>query len=407
MAEREDATVHANHTRQMLIRTALSAAIALAWSCGGDDPVTPGTTPPPPPPGLSFTDFQPADAIIGQPDGNSGTQNGGAGSVNGAGIKGPFGNATGSLYVPDHLNRRLLGFNTIPGTDGMTADFVVGQPDCTSVDMSTVSASRFTGVDCHVSGGKLFVVSHDENRVLIWNSLPMGDVPADIVLGQANFTASTPHLTQTGFNTPLRVMTGGGRLFVLDTLNDRCLIWNTIPTTNNAPADVVVGQANFTISGASVSQTSFGTPRALWTDGTRLMIGESDGDRVLIWNSIPTSNGDPADLVVGAPDFDTPGALFDPWGIASDGRSLFVADGFNARVLIYDTIPTTNGGAPTGVLGQSNFTNIASNDDDQNGVEDATPTRRTMGGPTSVAILGTRLIVADQTNYRYMVFQSN
>ena len=38
----------------------------------------------------------------------------------------------------------------------------------------------------------------------------------------------------------------GGKLYVADTQDNRILIYNKIPTTNNAAADVVVGQPNFT-----------------------------------------------------------------------------------------------------------------------------------------------------------------
>ena len=37
-------------------------------------------------------------------------------------------------------------------------------------------------------------------------------------------------------------------LFVADTQNNRVMVWNTLPTKNNQPADFVLGQPNFTTS---------------------------------------------------------------------------------------------------------------------------------------------------------------
>ncbi len=111
------------------------------------------------------------------------------------------------------------------------------------------------------------------------------------------------------------------------------MIWNKIPTTNGANADVVVGQPDFTSNSAATTQTGMGEPEGLWSDGTKLVVADFDNNRVLIWNSFPTSNGAPADVVVGQPDFtsadtpDTPDAqsLRQPGGVASDGTRLFVA----------------------------------------------------------------------------------
>ena len=48
----------------------------------------------------------------------------------------------------------------------------------------------------------------------------------------------------------------GSKLLVCDKDNNRVLIWNTVPTTNGQPADVVVGQTDFTSSGFGTSSSS-------------------------------------------------------------------------------------------------------------------------------------------------------
>ena len=43
-------------------------------------------------------------------------------------------------------------------------------------------------------------------------------------------------------------------------------------------------------------------PTSVTTDGTRLFVSDLGFNRVLIWNTIPTANGQAADVVVGQPD---------------------------------------------------------------------------------------------------------
>ena len=91
----------------------------------------------------------------------------------------------------------------------------------------------------------------------------------------------------------------------------------------------------------------------------------------------------------------------------SDGTRLFVADGGNDRVLIFNTIPTQNGAAADEVLGQPNFQvdlvssgagGIASTTVDSTSAVDVTPT------PTSLAFDGLNLYVADPLDNRVLVF---
>ncbi|HEX5132536.1 MAG TPA: hypothetical protein VFX92_08620 [Candidatus Krumholzibacteria bacterium] len=127
--------------------------------------------------------------------------------------------------------------------------------------------------------------------------------------------------------------------------------------------------------------------------------------RILVWNAIPTSNYQPADVVIGAPDSVTVGDVT-AWGLPSDGTNLYVAETDGRRVLIYRPIPTANGALPSGVLGQSDLAHFAYNDDNQDGTADATPSRRTFGYPSSVTIIGRKLYVTDEGNNRIMVFNS-
>ena len=84
----------------------------------------------------------------------------------------------------------------------------------------------------------------------------------------------------------------------------------------------------------------------------------------------------------GVRDGPTAQTLNSPAGIWSDGTGLVVLDTSNNRALIWNEFPTSNFTAADIVLGQNDFTRNTRNDDNQDGVQDATPTARTLNLPS-------------------------
>lgn len=379
--------------------------------------------------------FQAAAVVIGQAD-FTGTSPDQGGTPDANTISGPYGNpgmANGVLYLPDYGNSRLLGFNTVPSVNNTPADFVLGQPDFTTTN-APLSATGFNGTQTVAfDGNKMFLASYEANRILIWNTIPAsGGVPADIVLGQSDFTTGTAeNCTATGLDTPETVSVALGKIVVTDSDHNRVLIWNSVPTSNNTAPDIVLGQQDFTHCAANdndndgasdvASAATFDTPAGVWTDGTRLVVLDRYNNRVLIWNSFPTSHFTPADVVLGQADFvnitdnddDQDGAtdlaptartLNNPYdGVYSNGRQLYVADNGNSRVLIWNDFPTSNFTPADVVLGQADFTLGASNDSDGDGVSD-TASAQTLSYPTGIYFSGNQLIVADNSNNRYLIY---
>src|SRR3989338_7347821 len=174
---------------------------------------------------------------------------------------------------------------------GMAADVVVGQPDFTSsaADNGGLSGRSLDSPEtgAHSDGKRLFIVDRDNNRVLIWNSIPTTNFArADVVVGQPDFTSSTANNGGRSARTlsdPRGVSTAGGKLFVADAGNHRILIWHAIPATNFVPADVVVGQPEFASGGANnggISARTLQTPRKVFSDGTRLFITDQLNHRI-------------------------------------------------------------------------------------------------------------------------------
>jgi DNA-binding beta-propeller fold protein YncE len=95
-----------------------------------------------------------------------------------------------------------------------------------------------------------------------------------------------------------------------------------------------------------------------------------------------------------------------PYGVASDGGRVFVAETTNNRVLVFETFPTSNGASADTILGQDNFTHKAANDDDQNGSKDSHPTARTLNSPNGVFVApgSNDVYVTDYGNNRILKF---
>src|SRR3989338_2717615 len=132
---------------------------------------------------------------------------------------------------------------------------------------------------------------------------------ADVVLGQPDFgfnTANNGGISASTFNLARSAFMGERKIFVTDQISHRVLVWSGIPKSNFAPANVVLGQPDFGSNAANNggrSASSMNQPSGGFYDGRKLFVTEFGNHRLLIWNSPPLVNTAPADLVIGQPDF--------------------------------------------------------------------------------------------------------
>lgn len=437
-----------------------------------------------------------------------------------------------SFYDGTHLftcnGARLLVYGGIPANPGVMPDLVVGQPDIDTLATATSSSLFGKGV-CTVpwsDGHRLVVVN--QNRVLVWNTLPTTPLtPADLVLGQPDFSSNAfdnGGVSATTLEGPQSIDSDGTRLAVADTLNNRVLVWNTFPVRVDQPPDFVVGEPDFTSNGSAAGATPlyqawgvafnatgmfvssllsapFGlahvpsvtvnnpqTDFIALTSGYALLpastiVGASnvavtpngglavrdaylqrvamlrtvptgpasidfvlgqpdpvhvvenpvsssslsigmalgsgrevmvpDGNRLLVFDTPPTYNFEPASRVVGQPGFTTNGpvdyrgisasTMAGPADVAASGDFVAVADRGNNRVLLYRAAdvatPSPTLGAAV-VLGQPDATSYVPD------LDQRTPSAARMSGPAGVALDGTHLIVADTENHRVLIWNS-
>jgi hypothetical protein len=291
--------------------------------------------------------------------------------------------------------------------------FDLTQPVAASA--STLFGPR--GAALAAPSGPLVVADTGHHRLMIWRQCPIADhAPADIVLGQADFYAEGRNAKGEAGAATLNVPTGVAAtpdiLAVADPWNHRILLWHRHPERDNQPADVVLGQADFT----STLANRGGDPRAdtlNWCYGVAiigdtLVVCDTGNRRVLVWGTIPTENGRPADLVLGQDSMtcrdenggrgvDARGMRW-PHGVVMVGAALFVADSGNNRVMAWTRMPTRDGAPCDVVLGQADM--ITCEHNRARYLPDAT----CLNMPYSCAALDDRLLVADTASSRLLGF---
>lgn len=332
------------------------------------------------------------------------------------------------LVIADSQSHRVLIYNSIPTTNGIAADVVIGQPDFLGKNVNQGNFSLPTAKSMYnpsgvaIVAGKLIVTDTSNNRVLIYNSIPSANnTAADVVIGQSTMTARASGISATELNSPTKSFydTVSGKLFIADTNNHRVLIYNSIPTTNGAAANAVIGQPNLTANsanqGGSAAANTLRYPTSAKVFNNKLAISEghhtfpssSDGNnRVLIYNTIPSTNNVAADVVIGQPDFatvtagNTASKMRSPGDIGYDGTNLLVYDVGNHRVLVFSGIPSTSGAAALQAVGQSTLTNSSC------GTASASRLCNTQTAYGGIHFVNSHLLVSDMSRNRVLRFNS-
>jgi uncharacterized protein (TIGR03437 family) len=225
--------------------------------------------------------------------------------------------------------------------NGQAARLVIGQPSFSARDAG-ISASNLL-----ISNGRLYATDAAQH-VLIFDlakipgphddDLPIVQAASCLACGFSPIAVSNQPLLQ---GSPA-VSIHGTTVALADTPNHRVLIWrDTRVSAANQMPDIVLGQSNAEL--LSIQGSTLIEPISVTFDGKRLFVGDAALRRVLIWNSLPTVNNQPADAVLGQRNFmsietsEVPRAdsIRRPTALLSDGTNLFIADPADRRILVF------------------------------------------------------------------------
>ena len=348
---------------------------------------------------------QRADLVLGQEIFTTGDYN--HGGLSGRSLAYPTGvtfDETGRLWILDSSNGRALMWSPVPPTSFAEAALVVGSASFTSMPggsclgSTTVCASSS---QLAAKGGKLVIAARD-HRVMIWNPGPATNgSAASIVLGQASFNEFARGNGAAELDEPSGVWTDGTRVAVADTANDRVLIWTSFPTTNKQPADLVLGQPGFGMSGCPSTQTgaTMCFPISVYSDGASLFVVDAGNQRVLVWRSFPTASGQPADFAIGQPDLTTKGGGHGASQLASPGDVTTVGDHLFISDKFNNRVLVFS---PIPTASGASASRVLGQPNFE--TTSTGTTQETLNGPSGLVVGGNKLYVTDTLNHRVLRF---
>jgi len=362
------------------------------------------------------TNGQAADLVLGQANFLGTAPNNGGLSARSMDYPYSLGSDGTRLWIADAQNQRVMQWNAAPTTNHQPADLIVGQLSAIATTTGPSQSVMGPSSQSCSDGTRLYVSDAKNNRILVWRTIPTATgTAADFVLGQPGFTSIANGAGAANLYTPMAIWCDTTRVVVADRSNNRVLIWTTRPDANAAPANVVLGQSAFGLGHGSqqlpTSASNMYFPRGVHFDGTRLFVSDSLNHRILVWNSLPTTNGQAADYVIGQTSLTAGVAnagvngavsatgLHAPDAVMVHNGSLFVSDEGNNRLLVYTPVPTASGAAATAVIGQNTLT--------MTGRPKETPTASTFYGLGGFTIVGNNLFVADYGFHRVLRFALN
>lgn len=175
------------------------------------------------------------------------------------------------------------------------------------------------------------------------------------------------------FDHPSGLATNGTNLLLMDRVNNRILVWNTAPTSSSTTPDFVLCQPNTTsiAAGSALNQCNWPSD-AVVTPDNKLLVADSDNNRILVWNSMPTSTGASASFAIDL------GTDAWPWGIWSDGKKVVASLTGKGQLKFWNSFPTSGSDAASFTISGSNSS--------------------CLGTPRGITSDGTRLLVGEHNS---------
>lgn len=318
------------------------------------------------------------------------------------------------LFIGDFGNKRVVGFNNLTNISHKDFDFSLGMPHSNQDFFKTgITSGRFLPRELDYKNGLFMFADGENNRVLIFDGIPKINQKPRVILGQPDYESNSANnggLSAKSLNKPMFAKFIDGKIFVSDSLNNRVLVWNSLPTSNFKNADFVLGQPDFitnTVNTGGLSASSLRYPLGIDKVGDKFFVADYENRRILIWNSIPTSNVG-ANQVMGQANLTSVSAVasantfLGPTGFNFENGKFFVVDALASRILVYKNFDLNSADFSIVnadiVLGQPNFTSttvwkVASK-----------ITAQSLNQPSKLEIFDGKLFVADTYHHRILVY---
>ena len=332
----------------------------------------------------------------------------------------------------------LINSNSGSQITGTNATKVFGQTGFTQTGSATSATTLKSPTGVFFYQNRLYVSDTGNHRVLRFNTYASGTANNAIgqnglTTGAANALATSTNITsadslsylpnQAHAGSWLGSVSGTDYLIIPDTANHRVLIYQGIPTTDAAQANVVIGQPDKITATENNTKTlnvyadeySLSRPTAVYYNNGRLYVVDSGNHRVLIYEGIPTTDHSRAHTVIGQSNFNNKNAdyssnlasqprrsLDNPTSMWVGSNYILIADSNNNRGLVFSTNITTGtfGQQAIGVIGQPDFTTNTPGSGN-------TGTASILSTPVGIASNNeTNVAVVDKANNRVLVWNS-
>ncbi len=309
--------------------------------------------------GIPTSTGQPADVVLGQADFyTEGPRADETSRENGFHLPTGVGIWKGRLHLADAWHHRVLVWNTVPTATNTPPDYVIGQANLSEIEPNRGGEANSTslywpyGIGYH--HGWFYIADTGNRRVLGWKGLPEPNQPPDLLLGQDTYFDTLENrggaVDVNTFRWAHAFAATNEVLYIADAGNHRVLGWQ-LPLTEDRPADVVIGQADF----ESAWELPYGAqgahrlrfPYALAVEDEVLAVADTANNRVLFWPDPPQQGaGAPATAVIAQNNLDENGenrwfaveadTLCWPYGLHMHKGTLAVADSGNNRIVLWD-----------------------------------------------------------------------
>lgn len=274
------------------------------------------------------------------------------------------------LFVADTYNSRVLVFDVSTITSGENAIYVLGQPDFTSVDVTPTQSSMDMPNSIVYDNTRklLFVNDMSMNRILVYDTATISNgMSASYVLGQPDFTTAFGDGTlasQIKYPYVVEYDSATKWLFVADSFNDRLLVFDTNSMSNGMNASYVLGSSDINSAGTTApTQSSLYRPEGLAIDqeSRRLFVTDFN-ERMMIFDINSITNGENAIGILGRSNYTDSTAQtisqssIEAWGDAdfdTATNTLMLADASNNRLLQYTFVRILTTSLPSGTEGVS------------------------------------------------------